>query len=141
MKKEMVDDINCSKPQPWLMFRSEPCITKDNRDKGVGLCSAVTDLVEKKGAWPSALNTNPQYPNCNLSTWQETKVRRGRTIANGGVSDMYLYIKRVVIEEKFKSEFLKIWVISTSGERDMSSFQLKSTNKRKSEKKISSIKE
>lgn len=42
---------------------------------------------------------------------------------------MYLYIKRVVIEEKFKSEFLKIWVITTSGERDMSSFLLKSTNK------------
>lgn len=54
---------------------------------------------------------------------------------------MYLDIKRVVIEEKFKSEFLKIWVISTSGERDMSSFLLKSTNKRKSEKKTSSIKE
>ena len=49
MKKEMAADIICTKPQPWLMFRSEPCITKDNRDKVFGLCSAVTDLVEKKG--------------------------------------------------------------------------------------------
>lgn len=69
MKKEMVDDIICTKPLPWLMFHPEPCITKDDRDKGVGFCSTVTDLVErKKGLWLSASNTNPQSPNCHPST-------------------------------------------------------------------------
>ena len=68
-KKEMVDGIICTKPQPWLMFHSEPCITKDKRDKVVGLCSTVKDLVErKKGAWLSASNTNPQCPNWHPST-------------------------------------------------------------------------
>ena len=98
MKKEMADDIICTKPQPWLMFRSEPCITKDNRDKGVGLCSAVTDLVEKKGGVAFSIEYKsivPKLPPINVARNQGPK---GEDYCNWKVSGMYMYIKRVVIE-------------------------------------------
>lgn len=99
MKKEMADDIICTKPQPWLMFRSEPCITKDNRDKGVGLCSVVTDLVEKKGGVAFSIeykSTVTKLPPINVA---RTQGPRGEDYCNWKVSGMSMYIKRVVVEK------------------------------------------
>ena len=99
MKKEMADDIICTKPQPWLMFHSEPCITKDNRDKGVGLCSAVTDLWRKKGGMAFSIEYKSIVPKLQPINVARNQGPKGEDYCNWKMSGMYMYIKRVVIEK------------------------------------------
>ena len=68
-KKEMEDDIIHTKPLPWLMFCTEPSITKA-ANTGEGHNSAVTEVVQKKGGVAFSIeykSTVPKLPPINLT--------------------------------------------------------------------------
>ena len=68
-KKEMEDDIIHTKPLPWLMFCTEPSITKGaNTDEEDS--STVTEVVQKKGGVSFSIeykSTVPKLPPINLT--------------------------------------------------------------------------
>ena len=71
IKKEEVDDIIQTKPLPWLMFAAKPNNPDYKACSDPVNSSTVTEVIEKKGPWHSALSTSLACPNSIQSTSAE----------------------------------------------------------------------